>query len=289
MKNLELKNLVERGYFPKELPPPFNTSKLASKIEEVISSWDTIYSDNTDLQKISSILTTVNEESETNRKAKKGYRDRFINQYNSSKNICFSISKGNLSRRFLGIPNPKHFIELSKNIVDNWELIQTIFQKSKYSTSFPVSEVDPRERSVSTYSKNVMYFKEKKLEASFSKLIEIYVDISKFYPSIYTHSITWAFLGKEQAKKYFYNKNSLVKFIDEGDQEASLYRMADEIDICLQSCQDKQSIGILIGPDTSHIVAEVIACRIDNLLYEKFKNIDLKGCRYYDDYYLENV
>ena len=285
MKNLELKNLIERGYFPQELPPPFNTSKLAEKINEVISYWDQIYLDNTKVNSPDFILTRNDGESKTQFKNRgKGHGNNFISQYNSSKNACFSISKGNLSRRFLGIPNPKHFIALSEKIVNNWELIQEIFNKSEYSISFPVVETSTNKRSVSIYSKKFNDSKNTLLERSFSKLIEVRADISKFYPTIYTHSITWAFCGKAKAKHYFYHKSSLEQFISDGDKEASLYKIADEIDMCLQSCQDKQSVGIPIGPDTSHIIAEIIACRIDNLLHEKFPNI--KGCRYYDDYYL---
>ena len=45
-------------------------------------------------------------------------------------------------------------------------------------------------------------------------------------------------------------------------------------------------MGIPIGPDTSLIVAEIIACHIDKLLEARLKKkkIDWAGFRYYDDY-----
>ncbi|MEH1889101.1 MAG: RNA-directed DNA polymerase [Nostoc sp.] len=94
-------------------------------------------------------------------------------------------------------------------------------------------------------------------------MIEIRVDISKFYPSIYTHSVTWGFLGKEKAKNYFNQRDRLDILIASGDIDAKLYEIADDIDNCIISCQERQSIGIPIGPDTSHIIAELIACRIE--------------------------
>lgn len=280
---MELKDLIERGYFPKELPPAFSSSKLAHNLEEVLIQWKTIFENNTKIDNPHFVLSKLDEESSKDfKKRKKVHKKNFINQYNSSKTSYFSISKSNLSRRFLGIPNPKHFIFLAKIIIDNWELLANFFTISPYSESFPVAERDAKKRAVSTFSRNVFTFRDKLLETSFDKLIQIRVDISKFYPTIYTHSITWALLGKEKAK-YFYRQDQLDY---EGDTEAELYTIGNEIDKRIRNCQDKQSIGIPIGPDTSHIIAEVIACRIDQLLQEKFTNIDLKGCRYYDDYYL---
>lgn len=117
-------------------------------------------------------------------------------------------------------------------------------------------------------------------------MIELRVDISKFYPTIYTHSIAWALLGKEKAKQYFKEKDNLDRLISAGDAEAALYKHAESIDIAIRACQDRQSIGIPIGPDTSHIIAELVACRLDALLKVRFSGIELKACRYYDDYYL---
>lgn len=284
---MQLKDLIERGYFPKELPPPFNTSALANNVNSIISSWNIVFERNVHTSSSNFILTQdTGENPKEFKKRKKEHADNFINRYRSSKPTEFSISKGKLSRRFLRIPNPKHFIALSEKITNNWALFEKIFELSEYSKSFPIPETNLKKRSVSTYSQNVADFRNKLIETSFSKLIEIRVDISKFYPTIYTHSVTWAFLGKEKAKTYFNQKDQLNTLIANGDIDAKLYKLADEIDNCIRSCQERQSIGVPIGPDTSHIIAELIACRIDNILQAQFDSINLKGCRYYDDYYL---
>ncbi|MDG5768251.1 RNA-directed DNA polymerase, partial [Balneolales bacterium ANBcel1] len=110
---------------------------------------------------------------------------------------------------------------------------------------------------------------------------------SKFYPSVYTHSITWATLGKSIAKNYFsMSKPEFQKKYDSGDEKALLYKLANDIDIAVRSCQDRQSIGIPIGPDTSHVISEIIATRIDSILQSEYSNFNLSACRYYDDYYL---
>lgn len=284
---LDLKNLVERGYFPKELPPPFNTSQLSQHIDSIILAWTSTFEQHGNDKSSTFILTQIEGESNTKYKArKKKYANDFKNKYGSSKAVDFSISKGKLSRRFLCIPNPTHFIDLSKKIVDNWQEFKNIFDLSEYSQSLPKPEIDPIKRSVSTLSKGVSDFRDHKISTSLSKLIEIRVDISKFYPTIYTHSITWAFLGKERAKFYYKQKNDLATLIAANDHDAILYKLADDIDTSVRNCQERQSIGIPTGPDTSHIISELIACRIDSILQKQFSDIKLKGCRYYDDYYL---
>jgi len=92
------------------------------------------------------------------------------------------------------------------------------------------------------------------------KTIEIKVDISKFYPTIYTHTIAWALLGKEKAKFYFKQKDNLAALIADGDSDAELYKYAESLDNAIRACQERQSIGIPIGPDSSHILAEAVAC-----------------------------
>jgi Reverse transcriptase (RNA-dependent DNA polymerase) len=283
---LDLKNLIERGYFPKELPPPFNTSQLSQHIDSIIPTWTSTFEQHGNDKSSTFILTQSEGESNTQYRArKKEYANDFKNKYGSSKAVDFSISKGKLSRRLLSIPNPKHFIDLSKKIVDNWQEFKTVFDLSEYSRSLPTPDTNPIKRSVSTLSKSVADFRDHKISTSLSKLIEIQVDISKFYSTIYTHSITWAFLGKEKAKLY-YKQKDVTDLIAANDHDAKLYKLADGIDTCVRNCQERQSIGIPTGPDTSHIISELIACRIDSILQNEFSDIKLKGCRYYDDYYL---
>ena len=76
----------------------------------------------------------------------------------------------------------------------------------------------------------------------------------------------------------------MTALIAANDHDAKLYKLADDIDTSVRNCQERQSIGIPIGPDTSHIISELIACRIDSILQNEFSDIKLKGCRYHDDY-----
>lgn len=284
---MTLKDLIERGYFPKELPPPFDTSDLATDISTTLANWATIFENNTQINSPTFVLSQAPGETPQQFKArKKEHRANFISKYNSSRASVYSISKGKLSRRFLQIPNPKHFSILAEKIVSRWSDYQRVFELSEYSKSYPIHDTSTEKRSVSTFSKSVSEFRNSLLETSIDKLIEVRVDISKFYPTIYTHSISWALLGKEKAKHYFREKENLETLIAGGDTDAALYKYAESVDIALRACQERQSIGIPIGPDTSHIIAEIIACRIDSTLQTRIDSIELKACRYYDDFYL---
>ena len=92
-------------------------------------------------------------------------------------------------------------------------------------------------------------------------------DISRFYPSAYTHSIPWALHGKALSKQNVKNKIKLL---------------GDNLDEKLRNCQDAQTNGIPIGPDTSLLIAEIILCQVDAELQKR----NVIGLRYMDDYEL---
>lgn len=284
---MKLEDLIERGYFPKELPPPFNTERYAHHVSSVLPNWQAIFDNNTAVSSPTFVLTqAVGETNSDYNWRKQAHASAFRARYNNSQPTIFSISKSKLARRFLGIPNPNHYLLLADKIVDNWSEFEKVYALSDYSSSCPLPESDEGKRSVSTVSKSVADFRNELLNTSLTKAIQLRVDISKFYPTIYTHSIAWALLGREKAKSYFRQRNNLASLIAAGDADAALYKKAEEIDTALRACQEKQSIGIPIGPDTSHILAEGIACRIDSMLKEQFEKLGLKARRYYDDYYI---
>ena len=89
-------------------------------------------------------------------------------------------------------------------------------------------------------------------------------DISACYPSIYTHSIPWAMHGKTKAKKI--RGSSLP---------------GNLLDSVTQGTRDGQTNGLLIGPDTSSVISEIILTEIDAIVQsEGFKRFS----RYIDDY-----
>lgn len=271
---MNVKRLLDKGYFPKELPPPFHTTSFADKAQYIHTQW-------VNYQNI--INTALPGESNSIRKQR--YASVF-DVYGSSKYQTFSLAKGLYSRRKLGIVNPKQYQDLCRLVVDNWAIIRSTYALSDFSASIPV-EADAT-RAVRTKSSSLNNFKFLLIEKSFNKRYELRLDISQFYPTIYTHAIPWAIQGKEMAKRYFVQKNSRnVNWnnVMAGDANAVLYDFCDKLDMLVRNCQERQSIGLPIGPDAFFIIAEVIGIRIDNEIASKITKIEYTASRYYDDYY----
>lgn len=70
-------------------------------------------------------------------------------------------------------------------------------------------------------------------------------DISRFFYTAYTHSIPWAVLGKKKAKE-LHHKHKLST------------HWSNDLDRALQACQDRETFGIPVGPDTSRLIAELL-------------------------------
>lgn len=271
---MNLKKLLEKGYFPKELPPPFSTKLFAEKHRFIKSKWD---------KRIAN--EKIQQSGETKAIARKRFKEKY-DKFNSSQLAIYSLAKGIYSRRKLGIPNPKQFSDLSNAIIENWSLLRKTYKLSSYSESTPIEA--RAKRAVRTKSISWNNFKFQLIEKSFDKKVELTLDISQFYPTIYTHSIPWAIIGKEKAKKFFkiaISDQTRWHNLLRTNNEAKAYRSADFIDTLVRNCNDRQSIGLCIGPDTSLILAEIIANRMDNEISKRLDSIPHTGTRYYDDYY----
>jgi hypothetical protein len=93
-------------------------------------------------------------------------------------------------------------------------------------------------------------------------------DVTECYQSIYTHSIPWALHTRAVAK---------VR-----RRDFSLF--GNVLDAAVQVCQDGQTVGIPIGPDTSLVVAEIVLSAVDAEMEKRRRGI--RGYRYVDDFEL---
>lgn len=233
------KVLLKLGYMPKELPPPFESISFSDKLDTIKSQWNSVFSP----------MSRPNKR-----------------KYSESKWVAFSIPKVQLSRRIVHIPNPLHQSKLCKTISDNWTEIENIYSSSNISSSFPV--IDPNKERALISKDSFVAFKRRRLNESFDNLYEVKTDVSRFYGTIYTHSIPWLVHTKPVAK---------LNRID-----YSL--LGNAIDRDLRNSNSGQTVGIPIGPDTSLVVAEIITCLIDKQIQAQLKNV--KTFRFIDDYYL---
>lgn len=233
---MKLNDLISKGYFSEELPPPFTSAVYGSKIVEV------------------KILVS-------------GLSNAELKKTNNTEFIRFSIPKVGVYRRLNGITNPFSQLKLSEIICTHWKSIVTHYRKSSISASIPfINSFDKR-----AITQFALYeeFKEKCIETSFDTFYELKTDISKYFPTIYAHSIPWAIHTKSVAK--IHRKPST--------------HYGNAIDECVRNCQSGQTIGLPIGSDTSRIIAELIGCYIDEEFSKQMskEKIKVKGHRFVDD------
>lgn len=267
---LGIYDFIHRGYLPKELPPAFNAYHLAVKYDDVQNEWNIIRSN------VDSRLPQNAEETEEDYKKRKNYYKTPV-----SIPVVYSISKGKVCRRDLAVINPVNFLQLITHIDTNIAKIKSLTSNSPFTQSAPTYNTNIHSRCYRASSGSVMALIKKKLQCAIDKQVEVKVDINNFYPSIYTHSITWAMVGKGRAKELWrQHGNSIIK--NPANDEERMYNIGYKLDAYIEHCQDKQTSGIPIGPDSSFIVAELVTAFVDRKIHTQFPNI--KGCRYYDDY-----
>jgi hypothetical protein len=233
--------LLNAGYFPSQLPPSFTTSDLAVRHSIFYTAWLALQEP-----------------------PKKG---ALVPKAPSSKPELFSVARVGHQRRITSLPNPVAQTYLSTHVATHWGEFIAHYRKSRLSASHP-RFMRHGSRAASIPPMQLLY--DKKIAKSAGYRFMLRTDLSRFFPTIYTHSVPWAFHTKPIAKK---NKSPTPKYF------------GNLLDLALRQGQDGQTMGIPIGPDTSHMIAEAIATSIDLELKKRLKDWPA-GFRYVDDYYL---
>lgn len=187
--------------------------------------------------------------------------------YNSMRNI-------NIPRAF-GIPTPMKYQRLCRTLCTYWNKIQAHFHTQTDHQDYRVSRIHLRK----LYGKKEVFemnYKNWRIDGNpetdlllkddkASKFI-VRADISSCFPSIYSHSIPWALVGKDVAKA---NRND----------DSQWYNI---IDSACYTLKNGETHGLLIGPFASNLLSEIILTKVDKKLYDKgyryFRNIDDFEC-----------
>lgn len=181
----------------------------------------------------------------------------------------FSIRKPFKTAKFTYYKDRLHYDTLAQ---DHEHLSAEEFDKEYESlkTFFSYKEV-------SNIHKFYESYKYHRCEKKYDKLFKF--DISKCFDSIYSHSISWALLGKDIVKDKI---------------PASKTTFGGKFDRLMQNLNYGETNGIVIGPEFSRIFAEIILQKIDKTvqleLYNKEKPIiarrDYEIFRYVDDFFV---
>ena len=231
--------LTDFGLFAEKMPPCFTSKGLSSHVNTALAIIET----DTDSKKL--------------RKA--------LNKATHSQIRYQSLRDINIPRH-LAIPHPESYLAHCLAIKRCWKKIKEHCAKP----SKPVSRIFVRQ----TKEDRVFKMNYKGLERLEVEEDEIgyqtgathlvKADISKCFPSMYTHSIPWAIHGKTKAKK-----NRDLKL------EGNL------LDRSCQILADSQTNGLAIGPHSSNVISEIILTKIDATLLNKGYT---RVTRHIDDY-----
>lgn len=174
----------------------------------------------------------------------------------------------NIPRAF-GIPTPMAYQRLCITLKNNWDKIVEHFEKKTKNDCYKISRIHIRKMkdTKKIFKMNYNNFKKDGTPEPDLLIGSKYIvnaDISTCFPSIYTHSLPWALVGKEEAKK---NQRDHSKWYN-------------ELDLQVRNNTNGETQGILIGPHASNLLSEIILTSID---FE----LQLKGWKYIrniDDY-----
>lgn len=180
----------------------------------------------------------------------------------------FTIPRYGSARRRVTIPNPINFYRLAATIADGWIEIRDHISKSRITEFRPILDAEGP-RSVFKLDFGIIDTRSAEILSDYDFAFK--TDITRFYHSIYTHSIAWALYGKGWVKQNRFT----TKF------KASLGNI---LDIELRKGQEDQSIGMPIGPDTSRILSEVVAVGLERELQPLLSELDRRSVRYVDDF-----
>ena len=160
-KDKRLRALLATGYFPEELPPPFNTSDFARYRSSVGAAW-------AGLQQ----------------------------EYPKTIPEIFSSPKQQGWRRDFSIVNPIAQYHLAQLISDNWATIKNRIAKT-YSAQAVTVRFDAN-RAIPKPDFDLVRLRHAEVTALYDYVL--IADISRFYGTLYTHAIPWALEGKAWCK-----------------------------------------------------------------------------------------
>ncbi len=225
--------LTRHNYFPNqkenesELPPCFSTRQFTPEIAHILS--------------------------ELEDERRDGYD-----------HVQYAITRHNNVPRRLGLVHPKPYAHLAKTMAAHRnEILER--SESEFSKIKPQQHVDGR-----VLIMNYEDISERILRVandSFGMRFRVHSDISGCFQSIYSHSIPWAAIGFDEAKKIARSKHK--------DDHWS-----GQIDKFVRMSKRNETLGIPIGPGTSSVIVELILGAVD-------RELELRGFkyeRYIDDY-----
>lgn len=184
--------------------------------------------------------------------------------------ISVNIMRNNNVPRTIVIPTPMLYYRLCSKLREHWKKIKEHFQKYTSHQKYKVSRIHIRKYKNSNIIFKMSYNRHWETDGTpevdllGANRYVVKADISNCFPSIYTHAISWALVGKENAKK-------------EKKSDSEWY---NEIDKACRNVTNGETHGLPIGPHTSNLLSEIILTVIDDKMkkWHYIRNIDDYTC-----------
>lgn len=202
--------IVNRGLLPENLPPVFSTAGFWEAFSQ--------HSDN-----------------------------YLVTRRKTGKLAPYNASKRGEQRRVFSIPHPLFYRDQALFFAKNWNVVLPILNGSQGSYSSPQAPPG-RFRSVAIAPQTRLPLA--RLQTLSSSRFCLVTDVSRCFPSIYTHAIPWAIHTKSVSK------------LDRDEKSKTV--VGNRLDFALRQAQDGQTVGIPVGPDISRLVSEIILSRVDS-------------------------
>lgn len=229
--------------------------------------------------------------------------------------LYFNIPNGIYKTRKIGLLHPLGQLQIADYILKYESQILAHCQKSQYSIRSPVKRNLPsldrnkslekeikrfnedfliKDKSTITSDENSIFYLSYFTYNNYKRIEELFIsprfnrdkykynhflklDIQSCFPSIYTHSLSWAVMGsKSLGKLYAQEKRTFANATDKVAQKLNF----------------NETNGLVVGPEFSRVLAEILLTYIDNNVdnvlhsYNLKLNRDYKIYRYVDDFFI---
>lgn len=162
----------------------------------------------------------------------------------------FNATRNNGTLRAFGLPVPMAHERLCECLRYYWPELRKFFASKTKGATHKKSGIHLKKRKHTTGLLRMQYSHPEcectKLHISMGKRYLVRTDIAQCFPSIYSHTVPWALVGKTAAKDNW-----------------SSHEWYNRIESRLCNSMNGETRGILIGPHTSNVLSEVILCAVD--------------------------
>ena len=175
--------------------------------------------------------------------------------------ITFRVMRNISISRLMGIPNPFKYQRLCAELRDDWNKIRDHFRTQTAQQTYRMSRIHVRKE----YGEKRIFemnYKNWRVDGNPESDLLIHdkgtsrflvkADISTCFPSIYSHSIQWALVGKAESKRTIHDDTWYSR-----------------IDKACQEMRNGETHGLLIGPHASNLLSEIILNVVDRKFFIK--------------------